>query len=210
MDWSLGNRVNGYRLSGEEIVNIRTKAGGLTVVGSYVGKTTVQLSYVIDHDQDIMPICVDPADVIGSFDSLEKIRCISDEISNHIVSGKDVVLYTTRTKLSPDDFKRFSSEELSEEISNMLVSIVIGISCEPRYLIAKGGITSSDLVTKAMKVRKARVIGQIEKGIPVWVDMEEEKGESFPMIIFPGNVGDEDTLFKVITSVKAIRLDKDV
>ena len=69
-----------------------------------------------------------------------------------------------------------------------------GILEEPAFIIAKGGITSSDVGTKALKVKKANVLGQICPGIPVW---ETDDGSKFPhmaYVIFPGNVGDADTL----------------
>jgi uncharacterized protein YgbK (DUF1537 family) len=38
-------------------------------------------------------------------------------------------------------------------------------------LIAKGGITSSDVDTKGLSVKKATVAGQVKLGIPVWLGM---------------------------------------
>ncbi len=65
-------------------------------------------------------------------------------------------------------------------------------------MIAKGGITSSDVGTKALKVKKALVSGQVQPGIPVWRTGPESRFPGLSYIIFPGNVGDEDTLRKIV------------
>ena len=58
----------------------------------------------------------------------------------------------------------------------------------------KGGITSSDVGTKALAVKKARVLGQIQPGIPVWQTGAESRFPGTPYVIFPGNVGEDGTL----------------
>ena len=63
--------------------------------------------------------------------------------------------------------------------------------------MAKGGITSSDVATKALKVKKAIVLGQVKPGIPVWRCGNESKFPSIPFIIFPGNVGENNTLTQI-------------
>jgi uncharacterized protein YgbK (DUF1537 family) len=45
---------------------------------------------------------------------------------------------------------------------------VQNLSTRPRYIVAKGGSTSSDIATKALAVRRAIVVGQILPGVPVW------------------------------------------
>ena len=69
---------------------------------------------------------------------------------------------------------------------------------KPKFIIAKGGITSSDVGTKALRVKKARVMGQVKKGIPVWMTGEESKFPNMPYVIFPGNVGEVTTLREAV------------
>ena len=63
---------------------------------------------------------------------------------------------------------------------------------------AKGGITSSDIGTIALKVKKAKVLGQVESGIPVWELGKESKFPGMAYIIFPGNVGEVSTLREIV------------
>ena len=79
-----------------------------------------------------------------------------------------------------------------------MTAVITGLHRKPRFLIAKGGITSSDVGIKALKVKKALVLGQVQPGIPVWRTGPESKFPGLSYIIFPGNVGDEDTLKKIV------------
>ena len=75
---------------------------------------------------------------------------------------------------------------------------MVGLSIRPGFIIAKGGITSSDVGTKALRVRRATVLGQVRPGIPVWLTGPESKFPEMPYIIFPGNVGEITTLREVV------------
>ena len=62
------------------------------------------------------------------------------------------------------------------------------LEVRPSYIIAKGGITSSDIGTKGLAVKRATVAGQIKPGIPVWTTGNESKFPGIAYVIFPGNV----------------------
>lgn len=70
----------------------------------------------------------------------------------------------------------------------------------PRYLVAKGGITASDLATKGLNVKRAMVLGQVLPGIPVWKLGEESRYPGMTYVVFPGNVGNERALAQVVES----------
>ena len=73
------------------------------------------------------------------------------------------------------------------KISDAVQSLVGKLKVTPAFVVAKGGITSSDIGTKALRVKKANVMGQICPGIPVWQTGKESKFPMTPYIIFPGN-----------------------
>ena len=111
-----------------------------------------------------------------------------------IQSGKTAVCFTKRRLLSlPDDTKE-SALERSVKISDGVQNLVGRLSVTPAFVIAKGGITSSDVGTKALKVHRANVLGQIQPGIPVWQTGPESRFQGTPYIIFPGNTGGVETL----------------
>ena len=68
----------------------------------------------------------------------------------------------------------------------------------PAFVVVKGGITSSDVGVKALRVQCARVLGQIRPGIPVWQTGPESLFPGTPYVIFPGNVGEISTLREAI------------
>jgi hypothetical protein len=51
----------------------------------------------------------------------------------------------------------------------------------------KGGITSSDLATKALEARRAKVMGQALAGVPLWQLGPESRHPGVPYIVFPGH-----------------------
>ncbi|MEJ2058354.1 MAG: nucleotide-binding domain containing protein [Desulfofustis sp.] len=120
---------------------------------------------------------------------------------NHILgSGTDAAVFTSRELIRASD--AVSSLEIGSIISDCLVRMVTGLSEQPRYLVAKGGITSSDVATKALGIKKAQVIGQALPGVPAWRCGEETRYPGMTYIIFPGNVGDDDALAQIVQKIE--------
>ena len=92
---------------------------------------------------------------------------------------------------------------ISVEISDAVAEIIGKLSVRPSFVVAKGGITSSDVGTKALRVKKATVMGQIRPGIPVWMTGPESKFPEMPYVIFPGNVGGVETLREIVELLSA-------
>ena len=89
----------------------------------------------------------------------------------------------------------------SVRISEGVQALVGRLSVTPAFVIAKGGITSSDVGTKALRVKRANVMGQIKPGIPVWQTGPESRFPGIPYVIFPGNVGEETTLKEAVETL---------
>lgn len=180
-----------------EIINLNkfssNKNGGLIIVGSHVKKSSEQLSYLINNT-NIRPFEFDVKEIIK--DNLEEyINTLITKVEYEIVNGNSVVVYTSRDVIKTEDINNNLS--ISTNISNSLVNIVKNISIKPKFIIAKGGITSSDVATKGLNIKKAEVIGQVTKGVPVWLTGDEAKYPKMPYVIFPGNVGEKETLAQV-------------
>jgi uncharacterized protein YgbK (DUF1537 family) len=55
------------------------------------------------------------------------------------------------------------------------------------------------MATKGLGMRRALVVGQAAAGVPLWrCDEPTSKFTSLPYVVFPGNVGSEDTLYEVV------------
>ena len=123
------------------------------------------------------------------------------EINRAISAGRDVLLFTSRNLVKGNDER--ASLQIGGLVSESLVACVRGLNIRPRYLIAKGGITSSDVATKGLDVRKALVLGQVLAGVPVWQLGAESRFPDMAYVVFPGNVGDENALSEVVAKFKS-------
>ena len=126
---------------------------------------------------------------------IEKTLLIEKE---EILKGKTVVVYTKRQLLVIENDTKENALIRSVEISNAVQSLVGRLDVTPAFVIAKGGITSSDIGTKALQVKGAEVMGQIRPGIPVWKTGQESRFPDIPYVIFPGNVGEITTLKEAV------------
>ena len=109
-------------------------------------------------------------------------------------SGQTAVAYTKRKLMVMENDTKEAALLRSVKISDAVQSLVGTLTVTPSFVIAKGGITSSDVGTKALRVKRATVMGQICPGIPVWQTGEESRFPQIPYVIFPGNVGEAETL----------------
>ncbi|WP_308615986.1 four-carbon acid sugar kinase family protein [uncultured Enorma sp.] len=190
-------------LSREDMVTTETQSGGVVVVGSHTQKTTTQLEELLQLDCTV-PVAFNSDLVLQGDDALyaEVDRCVALE-EDIIRAGKVAVCFTRRNLLEvPNDTKE-SALLRSVKISDGVQRLVGQLGIAPAFVIAKGGITSSDVGTKALGVKRANVLGQIQPGIPVWQTGAESRFPGMPYVIFPGNTGDETTLRRAVEILTA-------
>lgn len=175
--------------------------GSLTVVGSYVPKTTRQLSHLL-NEKTHHSIEVDVSKLFHSKDTSSLADAIIKETDSLLASGDDVVIHTSRQLEKGADAE--ASLHINAVVSAHLVSIVRGITTRPAFMIAKGGITSSDLATKALSSEKALILGQVIPGVPVWRIDAKSKFADLLYVVFPGNVGNDGALTEVWRKLKGL------
>ena len=185
-------------LTRKDMVINETELGGIVVVGSHTSKTTAQLRELLTLDC-VVPVEFDSNKVLEGDEAFyaEVDRCVAEE-EKIIRTGKTAVCYTCRTLLTLENDTKESALLRSVKISDGVQSLVGRLHLTPAFVIAKGGITSSDVGTKALAVKRADVMGQIRPGIPVWQTGEESRFPKTPYVIFPGNTGDETTLREAV------------
>jgi uncharacterized protein YgbK (DUF1537 family) len=70
-------------------------------------------------------------------------------------------------------------------------------------LISKGGITSNDVLSVGLNLRAVRLLGQILPGCSLVTTPEDHPlFANLPVVLFPGNVGDQDGLLTVYRRLK--------
>ncbi|MFC7394164.1 four-carbon acid sugar kinase family protein [Scopulibacillus cellulosilyticus] len=184
-------------LTRDELVKEETENGGLIIIGSHVKKTTEQLKELKELN-DIEFIEFNTHLVLQPDQFKAECHRVVETTESLIRSGKTVAVYTRRERLDLGQNKKEEELKLSVKISDAVTSIVKGLQIRPKFLVAKGGITSSDVGTKGLKVKRATVAGQIRPGIPVWITDEESKYPGMAYVIFPGNVGTKSDLKAVV------------
>ena len=112
------------------------------------------------------------------------------------------MIYTSRTVVNAPLNQKQTDLEIALLIGNALTELIENLEVIPAYLITKGGITSSDILTKALIINHATVRGQIKPGIPVWQSVTPPKFNQLPCIIFPGNVGHVTTLDEIVKALE--------
>jgi uncharacterized protein YgbK (DUF1537 family) len=175
--------------------------GGLSLVGSYVQRTTDQLQRALQLDNTVC-LELQVAHVLDERSRGVAVERVRHQVQDELQKGRDVLLYTSRELFVPSGVTQLQA---AQRVSDALVSVLQDLPVRPRYLVGKGGITSSDLATAALGVRKAQVLGQIVPGVPVWRLGPESKYPGLAYVVFPGNVGGPDALASVIEILRGDR-----
>ncbi len=171
---------------------------GMVVVGSHVRRSREQLEHLLALPQTV-GIEIDVAELIGGDgDGTRDIERAQKRAEEALDSNLTPVIFTSR-KVEVDT----DQLEIGRTISKALVEIVRGIDRSPGFIVGKGGITASDIGTRALDARRAIVLGQIRPGVPVWRLGPESRYPGLPYIVFPGNVGAPKTLAEVVTMLRA-------
>ncbi|OJJ50061.1 hypothetical protein ASPZODRAFT_128660 [Penicilliopsis zonata CBS 506.65] len=183
------------------------ETGGLIIAGSYVPKTTAQLKVLTDRRGKTPPtdpaslaiIEMNVADLIASEESTAEkvIDQTVRSVEGYLRAGHDTLVMTSRTLITGAD--DLSSLAIGSSVARALVSVLQRIEVRPRYIIAKGGITSSDAATKGLNFKRATIVGQAAPGVPLWrCDEDTSRHRGVPFVVFPGNVGVEETLCELV------------
>ncbi|KAK8069080.1 hypothetical protein PG994_005696 [Apiospora phragmitis] len=180
-------------------LNLSGNVGGLIIAGSYVPKTTAQLEVLRNRSGDqLTTVVIDVRNFLRSDEAGSSEMAKALEVSEkEIAWGQDVLVMTSRELITGEDGAK--SLDIGATVAKALVSFLVGLATKPRYVIAKGGITSSDMATKGLKMRRAMIVGQAAAGVPLWrCDEATAKWPGLPYVVFPGNVGSDATLFDVV------------
>ena len=170
---------------------LRHEGVGCFIVGSHVQKTTRQLNALLEAP-GVAGIEVDVERVLHDGGALmqELLAAMNDRAGE----GLTPVVYTSRSEVRLTDADE--RQHLGQRISDFLVQMAARLPFQPSYLVAKGGITSNDILTRGLALKSAVVLGQIVPNVPCVMT------DRFPYIIFPGNVGGDGSLREVYEKLK--------
>ena len=109
----------------------------------------------------------------------------------------DVIVHTSRLLIKAGD--PTESLRIARTVSAAVVAVVNRTlkTFPPRFVIAKGGITSSDVAAHGLEIRHAIVRGPMLPGIVSLWEPVDGPAKGIPYIVFAGNVGDDESLAQV-------------
>ena len=120
---------------------------------------------------------------------------VLDKVKRAHADGKTSLIYTSRVERQfPDQPSRLL---FGVQVSNFLMNVVLGLPVTTGFIISKGGITSNDMLSKGLTLTTSRIVGQILAGCSVVLTPPEHRLAQIPVVIFPGNVGDQNDLLTV-------------
>ena len=174
--------------------------GGLVVVGSHVGVTQRQLAHLKDN-VSARVLEIDVAKVMDSSERAAHLESLIDEATKILTTGS-VIVQTSRKLVTGADGD--ASLDISRQVSAAVVAVVNGIlqRVTPAFVLAKGGITSSDVASKGLGIRHGVAVGPMLPGIvSLWM-AQDGPAKGIPYIVFPGNVGDDTSLTAVVQKLQ--------
>jgi uncharacterized protein YgbK (DUF1537 family) len=185
-------------LSAEELYSHRPRRGhGLVLVGSHVEMTTRQLEYALALS-GVRAVELSVPRLLNTGARDGELDRVASEVNLGLAEA-EVVVYTSREVVHGGAGR--TGLDVGVSVSDALVEVVrrVDRKLPPAFVVAKGGITSSDVGTRGLGVRRAEVAGQVLPGIiSVWILPEDSAFPGLPYVIFAGNVGEEDSLARVI------------
>lgn len=170
---------------------------GAIIVGSHVRKTTEQLAALL-RLPSIMAIEVDVVHLLEESEAqrADLLHQVLERVHAAHADGKTPVVYTSRQELTFDTIQ--TRLAFGVAVSRLLMDIVQGLPTTIGFLISKGGITSNDVLSTGLALQSARLLGQILPGVSVVrTPSEHPQFPDLPVVLFPGNVGDQGALAEV-------------
>lgn len=175
--------------------NTPSEAGGLIVVGSHVGVTTRQLKALTEQHSSARIVEIDVEKLLGAHADSHLDQTVDTVVQ--ALRGGDVIVHTSRLLIKTDD--PAESLRIARTVSAAVVAVVNRTlkTFPPRFVIAKGGITSSDVAAHGLEIRHAIVRGPMLPGIVSLWEPVDGPAKGIPYIVFAGNVGDDQSLADV-------------
>ena len=173
---------------------------GFLVIGSYVELSTIQLKELLEIS-DCVPIELD----VFEFFRISKLKNRQDQlllfknkflgqIRSILRQDNTPVLFTSRKEVSlgnNDDQVSFYNY-----LAHFISELVSDLKNEIGYLVSKGGITSNVILSNGFKANYVYLQGQIITGVSL-VTFKLENDENIPIVTFPGNIGNQNSLVKL-------------
>jgi len=189
----------------EIFVSGERPGNGLVVVGSHVTLTTLQVARLQADVADLEVVEVHVPSLLDPATARAEVERCSAALAE-AMTRTDTLLVSSRDQIVGDT--GHDSLLIAQTVSRALVRLTRSVvdAVPVRWVLAKGGITSSDTATEGLGIRRAIVAGQLFDGIvSVWLNRSDTALTDLPFVVFAGNVGDETSLAAAVTMLRQHR-----
>jgi len=120
-----------------------------------------------------------------------------EQLRQLLTAGRTPVLFTSRGELRCRDGAE--RRRLGQVLAASQARVVAALAPQLGYVISKGGITTHTLLADGFELAAVRLQGQLLPGLSlVLADLPAQQPgateTALPVLTFPGNLGDDDTL----------------
>ncbi len=202
MGQSPGPPLTSPQIYGNAKCRTRATRGGLIVVGSHVSLTTRQLDRLM-AEGDTATVELDVPALLGAERGDVCARLVEPVVTG--LQARNVVLSTTRELVRSED--PHVSLRIARQVSAALVEVVRSVVAvaRPRFVLAKGGITASDVAAHGLGISRAVARGTMLPGLVSLWEPVDGPATAMPFVVFPGNVGDDAALAAVVHVLSSAR-----
>ena len=196
--------VRSYHNERKDFSSLRIKSEnngfkpGLVIVGSHVSLADQQLDVLLKEEKCMgieLPVQRISRLLNEEFPEpliVDMEYSISKKLIDVLKQNKTPVLYTSRGELyfSSNISRMKFGVSMAEFMANISATVIDRLG----YIISKGGITTNTLLTSCFNAELVILKGQIMPGLSLVCLPDSQLGSSFPIVTFPGNLGNKFSL----------------
>lgn len=164
----------------------------LLVCGSHTAGATAQIDAVTAAFS--APAVIDTADALRR-PSVAGLTAA--DIAAQSLARTDFAVVSSERERS----REHNTLDHGEKVMTALTTAVRKLLPRVDVVVSKGGITSAEVARTGIGAASAHVLGQVLPGVSVW-RMADHTGREVLYVVVPGNVGDPDTLLRVLGALR--------
>jgi uncharacterized protein YgbK (DUF1537 family) len=171
---------------------------GLVLVGSHVPLADAQLEVLLAEPGcgGVEIAVAKLARVLEGPVPLEMLASLEqawlEQLQGVLAAGQTPVLFTSRGELQcPSAAER---RRLGLELAALMARLAAALAPQLGYLISKGGITTHTLLADGLALARVELQGQLLPGLSLVLTPSDGGVPGLPVLTFPGNLGDSETL----------------
>jgi len=167
-------------------------APGLVLVGSHVPLSDRQLERLLaEQGCEGVELPVDPY-LRAELPEIEEAQVL-ERLRAALGAGRTAVLYTSRGERLPG--AGTARRQLGLRLAVAMARLAAALTGELGYLISKGGITSHTLLAEGLGLGMLQLQGQLLPGLSLVLPAQTSgPAADLPVLTFPGNLGEAETL----------------